>query len=555
MELLKTYSSYKKDEPEYLVWRESIASKSLKRNNFSHANLQDIKTQEENKEKAKILSRALNLVDEYAQTKAEDVEAISQTVQIQAVGLFSWLGYKFGDWYVNKTDAGKRVVHALEKNLGRLKSVSKGIIPTLTASFGGVIAFIPVVIYTVREQVRYTRMARFEGLNKEVGHVNDFAILTEEQKNQAKLAAKNIVEPKEAKENQFNIFAILKTAKDLYLGKENYLKAKADFDFIVEKSKLDVKDNVPEKTIERAKKDQYIVNKILEKVEHDSQEPLRKIETIVNIGYSSLFVGGYLEYLLSDKLVEIMKIKNPVLKPLLRFGVPVVTYLLLNKQLAEFHNKAIKSIKYTKMQELINESQDDDTKSDDKKEDEKQGSLEFILQLLKNMKDYEKYRDSEFLEQKKQMQAARGFKLSNEQLLDAKNLRRSAFLAFNKHDDKTQKYMEMIEAITEIIVVANDIFASALGIATGWMVHKLVKAPERHERIYKGIGSILAFVPMVWTQIYATKEQRRAVSVAQMQTIKELGDLKYFTDSEKEPAFAGLESRKVGFDERGLFAQ
>lgn len=539
MELLKTYSNYKRSEPEYLAWKESLKAQDAHREDLSQKNPPDAREVGTNTEKARILARALNMVDEYAQTKAEDVEAISQTVQIQAVGFFSCAGYLLGNLFANKTSMGRTFTKFLEGKMGRLKSAAPSILPAAAGTLFGVLAFIPVVIHTVKEQVRFTRMARFEGLQKEAGHINDYAILSDEQKKEAKKIAEKMKNDDEKREPGFNIFAILRTAKELYIKKADYEKTKLKYDEIVNGLKDCPDEELTEDEIKRAKKEQFIINKLIEKVEHDSQEPIMKVETLVNIGYSSLFVGGYLEYLLSEKLVDMMKVKNPVLKNLMKFGIPIVTYLILNKQLAEFHNDTLKTVKYKKMQELINNPKnmeyftDEQIKSETglskKPKENPQSLFAFYKEILKDMKEYNHYRKTEFNERKKLMKAERQIVLTEEQEEDAKRLRRAAFVAFNKHDDLTQKYMEVLEAVTEVVVIANDLIAGALGAGLGWVVFKMKNLPPHKENLYKGIGSITALVPMILTQMYATKEQRQAVAVGQMQVLNDLTNVKYFT--------------------------
>ena len=111
---------------------------------------------------------------------------------------------------------------------------------------------------------------------------------------------------------------------------------------------------------------------------------------MANIGYSALFAGGFLEYLITDKLVDVLKVKNKPLQFILKLGVPILTYLLLNKNISDFENKAILATKYKHLKRFMENPEEYNVQKS-----EKQNLIEFVKTIAKDMKDYDTFAEQE----------------------------------------------------------------------------------------------------------------------------------------------------------------
>ena len=75
----------------------------------------------------------------------------------------------------------------------------------------------------------------------------------------------------------------------------------------------------------------------------------------------------------------------------------------------------------------------------------------FVPNVLKQYYAYEKYKRTEFKDHQLQLEQLQKSEVTDEQLLDAKNLQRKLFNTFEKVDDNSQIYSESMEAATEIL--------------------------------------------------------------------------------------------------------
>ncbi len=167
--------------------------------------------------------------------------------------------------------------------------------------------------------------------------------------------------------------------------------------------------------------------------------------------------------------------------------------------------------------------------------------FKFFIQLVKDSKEYNKYRKTELLEHLKFNQAVEKLDLSPQQLAEAKNLQMNVFKTFNKVDEKSQTYSESVEAVGEMTKQGVTLFGSL--VAMGISVITMLKMLEHPEQIKKSsIGKILgktmlpfAFIslPVIAIDVYTTKAQKKASRVADMLALKELEDYRHYVDYSK----------------------
>lgn len=532
MEILNTYRDFKYFEPQYNKWRSDweINSQKSKILLGNKPTTQDVINEQK---RAKILINALTSIDEYAQTKAEDIDSVSQTLLYVTVGALGTIG----------TFIGKNI-SSIIKN----KKIAKSL-PSAMGSGFALATFLPVVRSTINNQVRANRIARFEGLHEKLFHINNFAVLKDEQQKKAEEFAKNIsdktIYPQNSIINRTNIFNSLSVFKELTMkqGEFEYLKRQHDKK-LSENLKKQKSVSFNDQELLQAQKDKKLFTDILTKVDLESHYPLEKIEKAVNVAYSSLFAGGVLEYLVSDGILNLLKVKNKIVRPVLSCGLPILTIMLLNKQLANFLNDAVKAVRYKKMQEFISDTNNfkeydqkelENIKTPNKKE-KSTNFIKFFKDTLKDIRDYKQYQETKRIEEKKLALAVRNINLTTKQKKDAELLKRNAEVVINKLDDQTQKNAMAMETITESTTIPLDIIAPILGSFTAAKLHKFISPNGRFTSTFKCMGAILAFLPAAMSEIYFVGQQRKALRCATLKAYNDLQDINNFLDADQKEA-------------------
>ncbi len=530
MEILKIYRDFKRFEPVFNTWREEQELNNQKIKSVT-ANKPVTESALNEQKRAKILIDALTSIDEYAQTKAEDIDSVSQTLLYVSVGALGTAGTYIGK-AVSKSVKNQKVAKSLPSAMGIIFALA---------------TFLPVVRSTVINQARANRIARFEGLHEKLFHLNNFAVLTPEQKKQAEVYAKNIPDKTISNNNSLinrsNIFNSLSVFKELTMkqGEFAYLKRQHDKRLLEDSKKLKTV-QFSDNEIKQAQKDKKLFNDILQKVDMESHYPLERIEKTVNVAYSSLFAGGVLEYLASDGILNLFKVKNKFVRSVLSFGLPALTILFLNKQLANFLYDAVKAVRYKKMQEFVNDTNNFKEYTDEEikkiktepKEHKKTSFIKFFKETLKDIEDYKKYQNTKRLDEKKYALGVRNITLTKEQKSDAELLKRNAELTINALDDQTQKYSSAMETITESSTIPLDIISPIIGTFTADKLHKHFSSNSRLGTLYKAIGAVVAFLPAALSEIYFVGQQRKALRVATYIAQNNLSDSNKFLDPERK---------------------
>ncbi|MBQ7450426.1 hypothetical protein IJS77_03340 [bacterium] len=532
MKILNIYSDFKKFEPTFDKWKEEYDLQEQKAQVVLKQKPIDEVAKYEQK-RAKILVNTLATLDEYAQTKAEDIDSVSQTLLYIAVGALGAIG----------TFAGKKLA-----GITKSQKLAKTLPSTMGVGFA-LLTFLPIVRSTVINQVRANRMARFDGIQSDkLFHNNNFAVLTDEQQKEVEKRAKNIsdteIDGQTSAINRANIFNSLSVFKDLTMkqGEFQYLKNLHDKKMSDDEEKLKTL-NFKEEEVKQSKKDKKLFTQILKKVDMESHYPLERIEKAVNVACSSLFAGGVLEYLVSDGILNLLNVKHKLIRPVLSWGLPVLTIMSLNKQLANFLNDAVKAVRYKKMQEFVNnpsnfkevsaqEINEVNIKGEKK---ENTGFFDFFKQTFKDIDEYKKYQQTKRIEEKKFALAVRNLSLTQKQKTQAALLRRNAKMVINKLDDQSQKYASAMETITESTTIPLDIIAPILGTFSADKLHKAVSPKGNFGLLYKGLGALIAFLPAAMSEIYFVGQQRKAKRCAVLIANNQLQNSDKFLDpSQKE---------------------
>ena len=494
--------------------------------------------------RGEILKRTVDALDEYSQTKTEDVESITQTVLGESTSILTAMGIGLGKLY-QSTDSGKKLVKKLASKMGQLKTAAPNVIPGVTGLLFAIVSSIPLLFSLTTIEIQTPRIARFEALKGELGNPNDFAILTDEQINQAKQIAKNIKVPKPKSTDKsilssLNVFEQLKSYLDIVTKRAIYKKDKAEFDNRQNKKYNAANPNsFSPKDLSAAEETREITQRLVNKIDIESQDYIENAFKILDVISLCLFGFGVIGYWAVEKALDLLKIKNGTLKKYFPYAAAIAGTILLNSKVAEYRNNAIRISRHKKMNEILQDptnflktpNHNLSIKDVDQPEKpQKQGIFGFIKTFYKDLNEYETYAEKNIPEAKKFKMAVRELKLSEEQMKQARLNQINIFKTINKVDEKKQKYEEKFEVLTMLLSTPMGLLAAAMGNVFGWALHKIKNAPKSHMPLYSIIGTTVGLIPAIAIELYTTIEVRKASRVAYIQAQKELSDKKLYLD-------------------------
>ena len=551
------YTKYRDHIDEYKQWNED-ANKIPKNHQASNCSI----SQTSLKQKAKAIAEPLILLDSYEHEKAEDSETFFQTLNIELMSVTGAICsiplaitklIPFLNKHSDKHNIIKKAASLLEKYkstsvniLG--KNISAAKIATIFSVIGGAAFYINGMKNSMSSQLGLIRKASFDATQDIVNDPKLYAVLTPEQESKVNSIVDYDIKHKNAfvdkLKDKVNINSSFQSVGEYKKTEGNYLQRKKEF--FEEQRRTIEKKSKNTKHSQEAQEDKILFENLLKNVEHDVLEPLRKVETISNISYSAMFTGGFLEYLISDKLVDVLKIKNKFLGTGIKIGVPLLTYFILNKNISDIENKAILATKYKHLKNFMDNPELYQQQKDNKKEN----LLNFIKTTLKDMKDYDSFAQNELPKIKARMDAKRQIELTPEQMKKAKALQENTSMVINKQREHLYEQSVGIETLSETILGPIDIAATAIG---GTIGSKMAKkcANKKLSGLLTGLGAIIAFIPAAIIEAKLTKQQKLSEKIAAMLAIKEIQNPSIF---ENESNSISLSNSQINKNIPDIFA-
>lgn len=496
--------------------------------------------------RAEMFKRTIDALDEYSQTKTEDVESVTQTFLGEATAFLTTMGIGLGKIF-QSTDLGEKLTKKIATKMGSLKKAAPHVIPGASGLLFAIVASLPVLKAMMTIDVQTPRIARFETLKGELSHTNDFAILTDEQIEQAKKDAKNITIPKpktteKSLLSSLDILSQIKSYLDIVAKRAIYKKDREDFE--ATKTKKAQAANILTFTEEeklKAKETQEIAQRLVHKIDLESQDYIERVFKILDVTSMCLFGFGVVGYWGVEKLMKMCKISDGAFKKFFPFAVALAGVIILNSKVAEYRNNAIRIARHKEMNKILQDPTNFlntpqiniDTKNIKIEEPKKKNLFAFLKEFAKDRDDYELYTKTKMQEDKKFKLAARNIKLTEEQKAEAKANQMNLFKTINIADKNKEKFEERYEIIVTLLSTPMGLVATTLGNAFGYALHSLKKAPKSQIPLYSIIGTIAGLIPAIAIELYTTIETRNASRVAYMQAQKDLNDSKQFLDYSK----------------------
>ena len=541
MSMIADYKTYRKFVPDYAEWKSGRDLADAKRVEYLRKNPNEIK--QEDIQKSKAILRAIDIMDEYSQSRAENAEVATETVVNTGLEIASSIGIALGFGL----SMLKPIRNFFKKYLGKLANYNKNseiAVMTLSlacAGIAGTIAAFPLFSWAARAEVKAARKGRFEAINTELSNPKTFAILTPEQEEELNSNLNLLAIKKEDKKRFKNLKESWKTVKDIVIDSKEYKSQKIKFDNSLKENEKYFDEKLTEKEIEDAKKDQQLLTKLVEKIDIASQDYAENAELATSTLMTSIFAFGSLFMMIYNKIATKLNIKIKVLPNVLGFAAMLGSSIFA----AQIQKEASRVGRFKTKQDLIKNPEQLVYVSDEKtgeikdieiKSHKKQSIFKFLKNAWKNDRDYKKWKKNEGAIEKNYTKALENIEFTEEQIKDAERLQQNTFKTFNKIDENSQKYAESLEALGQSIQYPITSLFSLIGIlfAMKYLTNQISNAKKLEEMATSVIKYfsiiLLSTLPSIGINAYITKEQKNASRVANMLAINEMQDYRNFAD-------------------------
>ena len=533
MSVVKNYQDFKKNQPQYKSWKQERDLSLEKKVEYIKNNKINPNDYNNDIERAKIVLNAVDVMDEYSQSSAENMEQVTQAAIMPIGTALPYISLGVGGLVGL---IGKKSRNAFNEIFnGNFKNI-KHLIPSgLAAAATLVSGLSALTFWACKNQIRASRLARTEAMINDLSSINQFAVLDESQKAEVEKIADTIqVDKKESKQiiqkrTGLGILSSLKTLvkpDQKVVDKYNEISKQTDEEIKnIENIQLTKSQEL------EAKKDQELIQTIVEKVDIASQDYAENTELAT--GVLGVIIGG----LGIGSFAGIKKLLSSI-KPFKKYSNIAAIIISYTGMLAgaiyatKLQKQASRVGRYKARKELLDNPEQliyiDKEKYKNSqiqpKEIKKDGYFKRLFNLIKDNKEYNEYIKNNNARNIQLRKAKDKIKLSDDQALRAEQLQKNVFKMFNRLDDKSQSYAEATEAIGDVAIQMLTLVSSLIP-----MVVLTAKTLKTKNVGYKDLAlSFLPLIPTILLNIYITKEQKNASRVADMVAINELSDYRHF---------------------------
>lgn len=556
MGIFTDYKEYTKYLPDYKPWKDKRNLDEAKKLKYLKQNPVDVQTRARDIQRGQVLLNAIDIMDEYSQSKAENMEVMTTQAIAAVAETASYAGMAVGGVLAAIPPIAKSIDKFSAKLTKKIfKKEVKGAFPKLYFAMGvGMIASLATNMlmqgWAASQQVAASRRGRFEAMKNELQDVRKFAVLTDEQlAKQAEIAEKMPTTKAMKKGNLAKKSNLLNPLTSLsMLGEILNPDTEKDEERKLFDDKLNeipqIMPKLSEKDILDAKKDQQLVLNIAEKVDMASQDYSENTELVVGALTTTALAGGLLTGYLANTIIKKLKITNQNAIKYAPLGVGAAVGIALSILATSIQKQAARVGRFKAKQELaknpdnfiyLSQEKTDVIPDNIKVATKKKPNLfSFTIQAIKDNFEYKKYLKTEGIKEKKKILALKDIELTEEQFKDAQRLQKNTFKVFNKIDEKSQRYAESVEAVGETINIPIAAFSSLAGLGLGCL-YTLKNAKKLKNNMFPLpmiIGMFVGVLPAIIVNAIFTKKEKEASRVAHMLAMNEMQDYKKFIDFE-----------------------
>lgn len=531
MSIFGDYKAYKKYEPAYSSWKFQHEAAEAKRQRYLQLNPEKIN--QEDIQRGKVLLRAIDIMDEYSQKRAEEMEVATETAVGYGLDAAVFGGAALGG-IIGSLKPVKNIIKKVFSNNQKIAAF----FPMGFGAIAGVIAAFPLYAWAAKAEVSASRRGRFESMRKDLNNPKGFAVLTDEQIAEANKKAKNIILKDDKKSS---IKQSLSTLKEMAVDSKEYKKQKKLFELELAETQKHLNDEMTPEEIEKAKKDQQLLTNLVEKIDIASQDYAENAELATQTAVVGALAFGTLFNLALEKVLKAMKIKSAAKISAISQIVTVAAPIGLSIASAQIQKQASRVGRFKVKQKLMNNPASLAYVSDENianikdfsiQQEKKEGIFKFLMNAWKNNKEYNNYKKNKAKQEERFYKAVETLDMTPEQIKNAKILQRNTFKTFNKVDEKSQKYSESIEALGQAVSLPISLIFAGIGTALGGKYLYTANTKTKLEAIsstsrYVGI-ILLSTLPSILLNALITKEQKKASRIADMLAINEMSDYKQF---------------------------
>lgn len=557
MEFFNSLQQVKTNWQPYKKWESEQDDKEFQRQEL----YKRVSTSKEDLKKAaqygRTLIESINIMDQYATDKAQDVEMASQLAL--GIGIYALMGVGWGiGFLIEKIPKAKEYLAKLPPK-GIEKQVLFPAIKTMALPVLG-IPFLVAKFASYEKEA--ARTARYQARENKLKDSKNFVIYNEEQIEKAKEIAQTLPDPIDKKKSALNVFAnynesaksiktILQDHKDYLKWKEGYLKA--------ESNKQESLNNLKftQDELNQAKNDQSNLLRTIRKIEVNSQNYQSNVEMALNIifGFDLLFgaivggiTSGVIHLLQKTKIIP----TNSKYAEIIKATAPIATAILLIFATTSYSTKMQKEAarvgRFKAKQELLDDPHNFINYSDEqldsvknlkapKKPEENlmakiKDNVNFFFQLKKDYDKYKKYQETTYKDEQKLDEALKQINVTDEQMKKAKSFQKNAFTTFEKIDEMSQRYVADVEAATDMAkdsaVMGTDFLSQ---IASFYLLTKSASTKNLNKVIQSFYPMLMPLIVKAPIEIEATQIEKQASKIGVMKAMQDLKDPRYFINS------------------------
>lgn len=544
MGIISNYKEYRKNKPKYKDWADNRTLQEAKRLEYIKNNPINPEIKKLDTERAKTILNAVDTMDEFSQSRAEEMEMTIQAAKSAALEIGSIAGMGLTALSL----ASKNIRQAADSLVDKGKFSPLLIIPAALYLVPTLSTSTIMSIFSAKMETRASRLGRAEAMNKKLISSKQFATLTDEQNAKVQEIAKNInITAKDAKkENKATKgLGVLQSIKILISKDKESEQRLKEINNSIEKDLENVKKDQPLslEQIEEAKKDKQLIQNVIEKIDIASQDYAEDVELATGT-FTALALGsGGGIGLLTKAILNKAKIPNEK-STMIAGAIGLITTLAGAIWATSIQKEASRVARFKVKQDFL-ANPDKFIYVDDEKiknnpdvktqQEKKPNFFKFLIQVYKDNKEYKKYQKENQVKQLKISKAREQIELTPEQEKRAKQLQNNVFKMFHKADEKSQIYSESTEAIGEIVESVGgtiSMIPGLIGLSKG--MNKVLDINTNGINKKHIFGTVVSFVamlvPPIILNILVTKEQKSASKVANMLAIDEMNDYKNFAD-------------------------
>lgn len=554
MEFLESINQVKSNWQPYKKWEAEQDDAEFQRQELKKRVPKSKEELEQAAQYGRTLIESINIMDQYATDKAQDVEMASQLALVTALYTLMGAGWGIG-LFIEKIPKVKDYLGKLPKE-GMEKQLLLPLIKTMALPFLGV-PFLVAKFATYEKEA--ARTARYQAREKKLKDPQNFVIYNEEQITKAKEIAKTLTNPVDKKKSSLNIFAnysdSAKSIKTILQDHKNYLKWKEEYLKAESNKKSSIANLVfTNQELDEAKNNQSNLLRTIRKIEVNSQNYQSNVEMALNIVLGFDLVFGAAIGIIASGIVHILQ-KAKAISPdskyavLIKGSAPILTPILLTVLTTSYATKIQKDAarvgRFKAKQELLNDPYNFINYSDEQlnsaknikapKEPEKtlfekiKKDFIFFFQLKKDYDEYKKYQKTSYKEEQKLNEALKQINTTDEQMKEAKSLQKNAFTTFEKIDEMSQRYVADVEAATDMAknsaVMGTDFLSQ---IAMYCLAAKSASTKDLSKMIQSLYPMLMPLIVKAPIEIEATKIEKQAGKIGIMKAMQELEDPRLF---------------------------